>query len=178
MGTDIVKIRIEINLLLSFIITIRLLKWIAVQTESHHSKMYKPRINLPNVKDVVKVKLSKNFKRFKINPDNTIDVESNSCYFLDVPEIPLDSFRSATNFPTILGQYLCLIPISQNRFRIYSIRTMLSVLALFCQIAMTLLSFHWLKKSDVSIFKGGTTHVRKYSNTFFFLYANTHSKYF
>lgn len=120
--------------------------------------MHKPRINLHNVKNVLKVKLPNNFKRFKINPNNTIDIESSSCYFLNVPEIPSDSFRSATHFPMILGQYLCLIPISQDQFRIYSIRTMLSVLALFCQIAMTLLSFHWLKKSGVNIFKGGYTY--------------------
>lgn len=117
--------------------------------------MFKPRINVHNVKNALRGKLSNNFKRFKINPNKTIDIESSICYFLDVPEIPCDSFRSATVFPTILGQYLCLIPISQDQFRMYSVRTVLSVFALFCQIAMTLLSFLWLKKSGANVFKGG-----------------------
>jgi len=117
--------------------------------------MYEHRINLHNVKNVLKGKLSNNFKKFKINPDKTIDIEASSCYFLDVPEIPKDSFRSATRFPTVLGQYLCLIPISQDNFQIYSVRTALSVIALLCQVGMTLLSFRWLKESDANIFKGG-----------------------
>lgn len=120
------------------------------------------------LKNVLRVKLSNNFKRFKINPHKTLDVESSTCYFLDVPKIPSDSFRSATNFPTILGQYLCLIPISQDRFRMYSIRTALSVLALVCQIVMTFLSFCWLKETGANIFKGGqiisTGTVIKYNN--------------
>lgn len=120
-------------------------------------KMYKPHINLHKVKNVFRVKLSNNFKRFKINPNKTIDIESSSCYFLNVPEIPSDSFRSATHFPAILGQYLCLIPISQDQFSRYSVRTILSVIALICQIIMTLLSFLWLKKSGANIFKGGRT---------------------
>jgi len=107
------------------------------------------------LKNVLKVKLSNNFKGFKINPHKMVDVESSTCYFLDVPKIPSDSFRSATNFPTILGQYLCLIPISQDRFRMYSIRTALSMLALGCQIIMTFLSFCWLKETGANIFKGG-----------------------
>ncbi|KAL4112205.1 hypothetical protein QTP88_016037 [Uroleucon formosanum] len=107
------------------------------------------------LKNVIRVKLSNNFKRFKINPDKTVDIESSTCYFLDVPKIPSDSFRSATNFPTILGQYLCLIPISQDRFRIFSLRTALSVMALVCQIIMTFLSFCWLKETGANIFKGG-----------------------
>lgn len=107
------------------------------------------------LKNVIRVKLSNNFKRFKINPDKTVDIESSTCYFLDVPKIPSDSFRSATNFPTILGQYLCLIPISQDRFRIFSLRTTLSVMALVCQIIMTFLSFCWLKETGANIFKGG-----------------------
>lgn len=117
--------------------------------------MYKPRTNLYNMKNVLRGKLSNNFKRFKINPDKIIDIEASSCYFLDVPEIPSDSFRSATHFPTILGQYLCLIPISQDNFHIYSIRTVLSVIALLCQIAITLLSFFWLKENGANIFRGG-----------------------
>lgn len=107
------------------------------------------------LKNVIRVKLTNNFKRFKINPHKTVDIESSTCYFLDVPEIPSDSFRSATNFPTILGQYLCLIPISQDHFRIYSLRTALSVVALVCQIIMTFLSFCWLKETGANIFKGG-----------------------
>jgi len=117
--------------------------------------MYEHRINLHNVKNVLKGKLSNNFKKFKINPNKTIDIEASSCYFLEVPKIPNDSFRSATRFPTVLGQYLCLIPISQDNFQIYSIRTALSVIALLCQVGMTLLSFRWLKESDANIFKGG-----------------------
>lgn len=117
--------------------------------------MHKRRINLHNVKNVLGGKLSNNFKKFKINPDKTVDIEASTCYFLDVPEIPFDSFRSATRFPMILGQYLCLIPISQDNFQMYNLRTVLSVIALVCQIAMTLLSFRWLKESDASIFKGG-----------------------
>lgn len=117
--------------------------------------MYEHHIHLHNVKNVLKSKLSNNFKKFKINPDKTIDIEASSCYFLDVPEIPNDSFRSATRFPTVLGQYLCLIPISQDNFQVYSVRTTLSVIALLCQVGMALLSFHWLKESDANIFKGG-----------------------
>lgn len=117
--------------------------------------MHKPQINLNSVKKALRVKFSNNFRRFKINPDKTIDVESSTCYFLGVPEIPSDSFRSATRFPTILGQYLCLIPMSQDEFRLYSVRTALSVIALLCQIAMTVLSFCWLKESGANIFKGG-----------------------
>lgn len=117
--------------------------------------MYNPRTNLHKMKNVLRGKLSNNFRRFKINPDKTVDIEANSCYFLDVPEIPSDSFRSATYFPTILGQYLCLIPISQDNFHIYSIRTILSVIALLCQIAITLLSFFWLKENGANIFRGG-----------------------
>ncbi|VVC43123.1 Hypothetical protein CINCED_3A004345 [Cinara cedri] len=121
--------------------------------------MYKPRnMNIHHVKNALRAKLANNFRRFKINPNKTIDIESNSCYFLGVPEIPSDSFRSATSFPTLLGQYLCLIPISQDQFCIYSVRTILSVIAFACQISMTLLSFHWLKKSGVNIFKGGRAH--------------------
>lgn len=107
------------------------------------------------MKNVLRGKLSNNFKRFKINPDKIIDIEKSSCYFLDVPEILSDSFRSATHFPTLLGQYLCLIPISQDNFHIYSIRTVLSVIALLCQIAITILSFFWLKESGANIFTGG-----------------------
>lgn len=117
--------------------------------------MYKSHINLHNVKNVLKAKLSNNFKRFKINSNKVIDIESNSCYFLDVPNIPSNSFRSATNFPMILGQYLCLIPMSQHRFRLRNVRTILSIISLACQITMTFLSFLWLKKSGASIFKGG-----------------------
>lgn len=118
--------------------------------------MYKPRtMNVYNVKKALGAKLSNNFRRFKINPNKTVDIEANSCYFLDVPEIPADSFRSATRFPTLLGQILCLIPISQDRFCIYSVRTILSVIAFTCQVGMTLLSFRWLKRTDVDIHKGG-----------------------
>lgn len=117
--------------------------------------MHKPHINFFSVKNVLHSKLSNNFKRFKINPDKSVDIESSTCYFLNVPEIPSDSFRSATVFPTILGQYLCLIPMSQDRFQVYSVRTVLSVFALFCQVSMTILSFLWLKKSGANVFKGG-----------------------
>lgn len=117
--------------------------------------MNKSQINLNSVKNALRVKLSNNFRKFKINPHKTIDIESSTCYFLDVPFIPSDSFRSATNFPMILGQYLCLIPISQDEFRLCSIRTILSVIAFLCQIAMTILSFCWLKESGANIFKGG-----------------------
>jgi len=116
--------------------------------------MYKHK-NLHNVKNILGGKLSNNFKKFKINPNKTIDIEASSCYFLGVPEIPSDSFRSATRFPIMLGQYLCLIPISQDRFQIYSVRTVLSVITFLCQVAMALLSFHWLKESGVNIFTGG-----------------------
>lgn len=117
--------------------------------------MYESHLNLNNVKNILKAKLSNNFKRFKINPNKVIDVESNSCYFLDVPNIPSNSFRSATNFPMILGQYLCLIPMAQDQFRIQNVRTILSIVVLICQITMTFLSFLWLKQSGASIFKGG-----------------------
>lgn len=116
------------------------------------------------LKNVLKVKLSNNFKRFKINPHKTVDIESSTCYFLDVPEIPSDSFRSATYFPTILGRYLCLIPISHDRFQIFSIRTVLSVVALVCQIIMTFLSFCWLKETGANIFKGGQKTSTDYYN--------------
>lgn len=116
------------------------------------------------LKNVLRVKLSNNFKRFKINPHKTVDIESSTCYFLDVPEIPSDSFRSATHFPTILGRYLCLIPISHDRFRIFSIRTVLSVVALICQIIMTFLSFCWLKETGANIFKGGQKTLTDYYN--------------
>lgn len=117
--------------------------------------MHKPHIRLHDVGNALKGKLANNFKRFKINPDKSVDVESSTCYFLNVPEIPSDSFRSATAFPMMLGQYLCLIPISQDRFYAYSVRTVLSVFALFCQVSMTVLSFLWLKKSGANVFKGG-----------------------
>lgn len=112
-------------------------------------------MNPHNVKNAIRAVLPNNFRKFKINPGHTVDVESNSCYFLDVPEIPADSFRSATSFPTLLGQCLCLIPIPRDRFRVYSVRTTLSAIAFACQIIMTLLSFHWLKRTGVDVHKGG-----------------------
>jgi len=116
------------------------------------------------LKNVLRVKLSNNFKRFKINSHKTVDIESSTCYFLDVPEIPSDSFRSATYFPTILGPYLCLIPISHDRFRIFSIRIVLSVVALVCQIIMTFLSFCWLKETGANVFKRGQRTLKDYYN--------------
>lgn len=121
---------------------------------------------MQNVTNALRVKLSNNFRRLKVDPNKTVDVEASTCYFLGVPEIPCDSFRSATRFPMMLGQYLCLIPISQDQFRVCSVPTVLSIVALLCQIAMTLLSFCWLKESGANIFKGGIYNPYKFEIQF------------
>ncbi len=79
------------------------------------------------------------------------------------------SFHEAIKFPILLGQILCLIPISENEFTWFSFPILISALMICCQIVMAVLSLFWLNRSGVSIFKSGKNcKIISISCSFFF----------
>lgn len=75
-----------------------------------------------------------------------------------------DTFFEATKFPIVLGQYLCLIPLSQKKPQWFSFQILISLAMICCQTLMAILSLLWLNRSGISIFKSGLYIITEYIN--------------
>lgn len=67
-----------------------------------------------------------------------------------------DSFLQAVKFPILfIGQWLCLIPFPENKFCWMSFRVVIVLIVICWQIGMAILSFIWLNRSGINIYKTG-----------------------
>ncbi|XKL60006.1 hypothetical protein PGB90_001022 [Kerria lacca] len=104
------------------------------------------------------------FNRTKVVPkflNKNADIFFNNGTFLEnnfvtnIVKSSHDTFFEATKFPIVLGQYLCLIPLSQKKPQWFSFQILISLAMICCQTLMAILSLLWLNRSGISIFKSG-----------------------
>lgn len=76
-----------------------------------------------------------------------------------------DSFCESMKFPILIGQFVCLIPLSSNeKLGWRSFRLCASLILIVGQIAMAILSLVWLHRGEVSIFKSGDDFLFSFVN--------------